>query len=134
VLGVVREVAVLVGADDRRHGEEEGDRESKQDLAESGGSHEQAEVEVPFPFLLADAAERAGLPGVLADRDQFGYFLDHSYVPIPGEGATSNMFDVDELDQEQRAALRTLIALYEEGFGDADASGLLAILASRDIY
>jgi hypothetical protein len=43
------------------------------------------------------------------------------------------MFDVDELDQEQRAALRTLIALYEEGFGDADASGLLAILASRDI-
>lgn len=49
--------------------------------------------------------ERAGLPGLLSDRDRFRYFLEHSYLPMPGEGATSSMFSVDDLDEVQRAAL-----------------------------
>jgi len=71
---------------------------------------------------------------LLADRDQFRYFLEHSYAPMPGEEATSSMFDVDDLDGVQGAALHALIERYAEEFGDddADASGLLAILASRE--
>lgn len=55
--------------------------------------------------------ERAGLPGRLADHAEFSYFVEHSYVPMPGEGETGSMFDVDQLDEVQRAALRTLIAM-----------------------
>jgi hypothetical protein len=76
--------------------------------------------------------ERAALPGLLADHAEFSYFVEHSYVPTAGEGATTSMFGVDQLDEAQRAALHTLIAAYGEEFGDLDASGLRALLSQGD--
>jgi hypothetical protein len=77
--------------------------------------------------------ERAGLPGRLADHAEFSYFVEHSYGPMPGEGETSSMFDVDQLDEVQRAALRTLIANYDDEFGDLDAAGLRALLSRGNV-
>jgi hypothetical protein len=86
-----------------------------------------------FRARNAELFERAGLPGRLADHSEFSYFVEHSYVPMPGEGATSSMFDVDHLDEAQRAALLSLIAGYDKEFGDLDASGLRALLSRGDV-
>jgi hypothetical protein len=75
--------------------------------------------------------DRAGLPGLLDVRNEFVYFLEHGYVPMPEEAITSASFEVEELDEAQRAALRALIAAYDEEFGDAVSGSLAAFLAPK---
>jgi hypothetical protein len=72
----------------------------------------------------------SGLPGLLDNQAEFDYFLMHGYVPMPDESASSSAFDVDELDEAQRAALSELILCYVDAFGDPGVSGLIALLAS----
>jgi hypothetical protein len=58
----------------------------------------------------------AGLPGGLADRREFDYFLMHAYQPMPGGRGTA--FDIDRLGAEEREALGLLARLYVNAFGD----------------
>jgi hypothetical protein len=57
-----------------------------------------------------DLFERAGLPGVLVERQPFVYFLEHGYVDDGSD------FVVDGLNPDQRQALRQLVLLYVERF------------------
>jgi hypothetical protein len=61
---------------------------------------------------------RAGLPGVVSDRERFDDFVMHGFIPMPGGLADGTMFSVDELDRDQREALERLVRLYVERFGD----------------
>ena len=58
---------------------------------------------------LFDVAE---LPGALADRPSFEYFLMHGWL------ADGSGFSLEALDEEQRGALRRLASAYVAEFGD----------------
>lgn len=70
-----------------------------------------------FVATHRDLFARAGLPGTLANRDLFTYFMEHGYVD-DGSG-----FSTVGLDSDQRRALREVARVYIEGFepdGDLD--------------
>jgi hypothetical protein len=60
--------------------------------------------------------DQAGLPGALADREQFDYFLMHGYQPMPGGHGSA--FDLDRLGAEEREAFGLLTRMYVDAFGD----------------
>ncbi len=70
-----------------------------------------------FIATSRDLFARAGIPGTLADRELFVYFMEHGYVD-DGSG-----FSTARLDSDQRRALREVARVYVEGFepdGDVD--------------
>jgi hypothetical protein len=78
---------------------------------------------------------RAGLPGALTDRSLFDDFLADAFVPMPGGLADGTMFDIKELDAEQREALARLANLYVAEFGDPGVTPLVThsnLPTSRD--
>lgn len=68
--------------------------------------------------LFADA----GLPGTLADRRAFDYFLMHGWL------ADGSGFTLDELHPEQLAALGRLASAYVAEFGDPGLDPAIARL------
>jgi hypothetical protein len=78
-----------------------------------------------------DLFDASGLPGMVADRSVFDEFLMEGFVGMPGALADGVAFDLDELDEKQRAALGRLVALYVARFGDPGLTGAIASLQAK---
>jgi hypothetical protein len=84
-------------------------------------------------FLLdqRELFEESGLPGLMVERRIFDEFLMEGFVEMPGGLADGVAFDVDELDEQQRVALGSLVALYVARFGDPGLTGAIALLEPK---
>ncbi len=72
--------------------------------------------------------EDSGLPGAIADRRVFAEFLKEGFLEMLGGLADGTAFDLDELDQNQQAALGRLVSRSVVEFGDPGLTGAIARL------